>query len=204
MYTKSELITHFYNQYKKYGFKSVTIDNLAGELGISKKTIYENFDNKEEIVERVIYYSINKLKCKIIEASKYNGNAIDRLVSVLCCMLDFLDGISSQFFISLKKYHYHSFLLLQEYRDNEYFEVVRNIISSGIQEGIFRNDVALEYLPYGHINLFSLLIDPIDDSVPRISREGTYLLMLNNIRGMTTMKGFQMLDENYDVYRKCS
>ena len=68
--------------YMKYGVKSITMDDVARELGISKKTLYQYVENKNELVEKVVDYVLNKKDCEFKMISEKEMNAIEKLLEV--------------------------------------------------------------------------------------------------------------------------
>jgi TetR/AcrR family transcriptional regulator, cholesterol catabolism regulator len=89
-----ELINEISNLFKKYGIKSVSMDDVAKEFGISKKTLYQHFENRDEIVYRVAQY---ELKNEYEELQKLIGlysNAIDQLLNISKYLLGKLQNLN--------------------------------------------------------------------------------------------------------------
>ena len=64
---KEEIVKRALNDFMQYGFKTFTMDDLASKMGISKKTLYEHFPSKNDLVEAVLDYALD-MSCKNVEA----------------------------------------------------------------------------------------------------------------------------------------
>ena len=200
MYTKNELIERFFTLYKRYGFKSVTVDDLAHEMGISKKTLYQEFENRDEIVEQVIIYFINNLKNIITGAVSLNTNPIPKLVKLYTDLIGYLTSTNPVFYFSLRRHYQTVTPLFENYRDDYLYPALKGLFLSGIKEGLFRKDIDIEYfLKAQDALIMSFLNEEFSDISTPMDPKRFSRLILNNIRGRTTMKGCQKLDEEMDL-----
>ena len=87
------------------GFKSVTMDDIANEIGISKKTIYAHFDTKTKLVEAVTFYLFNMISNGIDEINARKLNAIEELFAVKSFIGEHLKDEKSSPFYQLQKYY---------------------------------------------------------------------------------------------------
>lgn len=68
--------------FAKFGLRPITMDDIAGELSISKKTIYKYFSNKDELVQKAVEKVFNTNSGQIKDIAKRSGNAIDQLFNI--------------------------------------------------------------------------------------------------------------------------
>jgi len=181
--------------FKTYGIKSVTMDQLASHLGISKRTIYENFTDKDELLTGVLTMMTEKQKIltqRIIDESE---NAIVAIFRILEISRNHLQDLSPAFFADIKKYH-NDFLNMNsgkcempDYRNN-----IRVVIK-GMEEGLFRKDINPELV---NRCLYSLGKSTMDSDLYPLElfslRDIVKNVYINYLRGISTAKGIDLID----------
>lgn len=137
--TSAELFT-------RYGVKSVTMDDVATELGISKKTIYQHFADKDEIVYQVVKLEMEKDQCEYLELDKVSENTIDKIMRSANMMRVQFASMNPSLIFDVKKYHPRAWQIFQEHKQKFLIESIRQDFIRGIQEGVFRADLNIEVL----------------------------------------------------------
>jgi AcrR family transcriptional regulator len=127
--------------FRQYGFKTVTMDDIARRAGISKKTLYQHFANKNEIVmETVTWY-----KCKITEQCgdllKDSENAVEAMVRIAAMMDQHHKQMNPSGMLELQRFFPEAFDTFRSKLLQQDVEMLRDIIQQGINEGHFRDDV---------------------------------------------------------------
>jgi len=182
--------------YLNFGIKSIRIDDLAGELGISKKTIYEHFRNKEELIGSVL----DEIKRVIHRGIKKEIDSCDDIFNSMlgACIffVTIIDKLTSSFVYTLKKYQYISYCNLKDFTDKELYLRFEKIINDGIRKGYFRNDLPINTLFQINIARISGVFNSSSDfqNIP-YTKETFFLTLVNSIRGITTIEGHKILDE---------
>jgi len=124
----------------KYGIKSMTMDALAEELGISKRTIYERFKDKDTLLREVILYYKTRVQEQANQLIDQSENAIEALFRIIKMNVEQMARMSPAFLHDIKKYHQSVFKELDspgEFRD---LSVTRRLLETGIRQGVFRDD----------------------------------------------------------------
>lgn len=123
--------------FKKFGIKGVSMNDLSNQLGISKKTIYQHYDNKEKLVEDTINF---RLQCvnQSIDICKENINPLEQLYAMYNKLVAELRNISPNYFYDLKKYYPRLWNIIQEHRRNNLPKVLLNNYKLGKKEGFYR------------------------------------------------------------------
>ena len=103
--------------FARYGIRSITMDALAEEMGISKRTIYENFKDKDTLLTEVITFHKKKQLADLQQILKEEQNIVDAMFSLLHESINNMKQVNPMFFHDLKKYHPQIFLQLQEKGD---------------------------------------------------------------------------------------
>lgn len=137
--TAAELFT-------RYGVKSVTMDDVATALGISKKTIYQHFADKDEIVYQVVKLEMEKDQCEHLELDKVSENTIDKIMRSANMMRVQFASMNPSLIFDVKKYHPRAWQIFQEHKQKFLIESIRQDFIRGIKEGVFRADLNIEVL----------------------------------------------------------
>ncbi len=196
MEIKERIITQAGMLFARYGIKSITMDTLADDMGISKRTIYENFRDKDTLLLEVITFFKARQLEQANEILSQSENVIVAMFSLLEEMINTMKQLNPLFFQDAKKYHSGIFAKLQEKGDLRDHSVTRKILSEGIKQGIFRKEHNLEIVNLTLHELFNLFSP---DSI--LTTEGYHRgELFNNIiipylRGLATSKGIKLIDK---------
>ena len=154
---KEKIIKKATEMFLKLGFKSVTMDDIACEMCISKKTIYKYFHNKEVLIEEGTDIIHQKIHTIIDEIVAKNYNAIEENFEIRKMFKEMFQSIDNSPVYQLKK-HYpeiHSKMIANELEDcNNMFQ--QNIIK-GMEDGLYRQDLDVEvYAKFYYLLIFSI------------------------------------------------
>lgn len=128
----------------RYGIRSVSMDDIARELGISKKTLYQQVDNKSALLRDIFVCRTQEDLTAITAMRTEASNAIDEMVGVVRFMIERLRLISPNLRFDLEKYYADIHNELDELHET-FFEVfIRENLSRGISEGIYRPRIQVE------------------------------------------------------------
>lgn len=130
----------------QYGIRSVSMDDIAGALGMSKKTIYQYFSDKDELVEAVIKDKIeeNQLHCR-----RDQGKAKDAIHEVFLAiemMQEMFADMNPSIISDMEKFHPRSYAIFHEHKYNFLYKVLKENIERGIREELYRPDIDVEVL----------------------------------------------------------
>lgn len=180
----------------KYGVRSVTMEEIAKQLGISKKTIYQHFADKEQILYEVLQDKMGKhqseMACAVIETT----NPVEEIMNVLNMMQKNADQISPNLLIDIKRYYPQAFVLFRKYKEEHVLRSILENIQKGIDQGLYRSDINPDILARLRVEQIELAFDndifPMDQySMHDVQHE----LMHHFIRGMLTDKGFTIYNQ---------
>ncbi len=194
---KSQILENVHQLFFKYGIKSLTMDDIARELGISKKTLYQFVTDKTDLVKKVLNYD-SELRKKEFEAIFTAGkNAIEELVEVQQVVHEIMCNHNPATFFDLKKYYpdlYRSYLedkfkFLHQY-------ILENLIK-GKEQGYYRNDLN-EIIISKHtaLRIFQMILTDMLDIHEFTSDEYFTEILIYHIRGIASEKGLAILELN--------
>ncbi len=191
---KDKIIAKATDMFLKLGFKSVTMDDIAGEMGISKKTIYKYFINKEVLIEEATETMHKQLHVKIEAIISQNHNPIRENFEIRKMFKGMFQSADTSPLYQLKK-HYpeiHEKTMCRELEDC--FLFLRQNIDRGIYLGLYRKDLDIEKA----IKFYYMLIFQINEqTVYEKETQDLELAVLEyHTRAIATEKGVKELEYN--------
>jgi len=176
--------------FKKNGIRSVSMDDVSKELGMSKKTIYQYFSNKTELIEKVLGYMHEKERIPCIGEDTKNMNAIDILLAVSRSVSEQMKDMNPINAFELQKYYpaiYREFVSRK--RDHVFEQVKQNFIQ-GISEGIYRTDLDVDLVARLYIQKLVDVHDADFLASVNFGFEKVFQVMFDNhIRGIANAEG---------------
>lgn len=179
-----------------YGFKSVTMDDIATNLGISKKTIYQHFDNKTKLVEATTLYMFDIISEGIDCICELEKNPIEELYDIKNFVMEHLKNEKSSPQYQLQKYYPKIFSTLK----SKQFEVMQSCVTAnlkrGVQEGLYRENINIDFIARLYFNSMVALKD--QDLFP-LTNFSMNMLVENyleyHLRGICRDKGIEVLNK---------
>ncbi len=199
--TKEKLIQKSMILFLKYGIKSVSMDDISRELGISKKTIYTFVDNKRELVKIVIQSLIKTEEAICKNIQKDATNALDEMLKISRHVIQFLEQMTPSFTYDLQKYYKDSWKLIQDEHFSFFENMVKKNIATGKKENLYRSNIDPEIVAKLYIGK-SLLISN-EDVFPNSKYDKVTLfkeMILGHLHGIASDKGLKLLKKNEHKY----
>ena len=153
---KKKIISESVVLFMEYGIRSVTMDDIARHLGMSKKTIYQHFKDKEEIILVSTHDYFRSQHERMEEMEKNSENAVEALFNLTVCIREQVRNIKSNVLFDLKKYYKNAWEKYTRFKHDVIYDSVLRNMNRGISEGLFRSDInpqILAQLRIGEIEL---------------------------------------------------
>ncbi len=192
-----EIIPKAKEIYTRYGIKSVTMDDLAREIGVSKKTLYEHFSDKEEVVRKVVDFMIAEQQQAYDEIiSIPDNNAIDELLQISRFISEHLKSVNPSLSYDLKKYYPDVWSELVQYKSKTVFEQIMANIRKGVNEELFRENLNYEVIAYVYVVRMELFSPGEIPGLEKYSYQEIFRTLFQyHVRGIASEKGRKYLDE---------
>jgi AcrR family transcriptional regulator len=195
METKERIIEGAEELFSMYGIKSVTMDSLANQLGISKRTIYEIFADKDDLLIAVLTRMAKKQKEMVKRVLDESENSIVAIFKMLEINRDYFQDISPVFQADLKKYHNDVLMKKADKTDMPDYRNNQQVIENGIKEELFRKDINPDLVNRCLYNLGRSIIDHTQYPYEMFSRRDVFRnIFLNYLRGISTPKGLDLIN----------
>ena len=179
-----------------YGFKSVTMDDIANTLGISKKTIYQHFDNKTKLVETTTMYLFEMISQGINHICSFEKNPIEEVYDIKRFVMDHLKDEKSSPQYQLQKYYPKIFATLKSKQFEIMQTCVKDNLGRGVNIGLYRPSINIDFIARIYFN--SMLAIKDKDLFP-LKQFSMNMLMENyieyHLRGICTEKGLKKLNQ---------
>ena len=195
MDVRKRILTEATNLFFQNGIRDITMDNIAEKLGISKRTIYETFKNKSELL-------INCFEEYSKERYKANEEIIKNSHNVLAAICSFIqsgalaiDLLNPAFFSDMRKYHNDIWVMASKQQNEKNYNLAYRLLRKGINEGIFRKDINIDIVVKIILEQMKLLVDNEVFSSDKYTRSEVFKnMVINFIRGIATNKGIELID----------
>ena len=186
-------------QFFKYGIRSVTMDDIAASLGISKRTVYETFKDKTELVHTCLKRLMQVQDKKNQEVISGSANDIEAIFLFMQEGIKAMNAINPVFFVDMKKYYLPIWKLLHEENKEKTYRMTHTMLRKGVNEGLFRKDINISIVSKLFHEQANLVSD--DRIFPReefVLSEVYQNLIINFTRGISTNKGIEIIDKILD------
>lgn len=202
METEERIIVKAHELFMRYGVRSVSMDEIATHLGMSKKTIYQFYADKDALVEGVINIEITQKKGDCTNCRNSCENAIHEIYLSIDGLQEMLSGMNTSLVYDLEKYHPKAFKKLSEYRDKFLYNLIKDNIERGINEEIYRPDVHVEILTKFRLASVFLVFNPDIFPQPKFKLTEVIEEITDNfLAGLVTLKGNKLISK-YKLQRQ--
>ena len=193
---KLEILERASLVYMQYGIKTVTMDDLARELGISKKTIYKYFEDKNDLIRSIIELKSEMDKAICINCMQNSENAIDDLFSLSRLVIEHFSNINPAVFYDLRKYHPDAWAIMEEHKWKFVQSMIRDNIERGITENIYRENMNSEVLSRLYVASTDAVLNANIFPWPEFKFQEVFSEMIQfQLHGMVNENGYKYLQQ---------
>ena len=193
---KKRILLKADEMFMRFGIRSVSMDDIAIDLGMSKKTLYQYYADKDALVAEVVDLHINKMEEDCGSCRQQSEDAIHEMFITMDQSMEQFSNINPMVLHDLEKFHFKAFQRFKEHKDKFLYKVVKDNIEWGKKEGYYREDVNTEVLTRFRIE--SMLIPFNIQAFPpaKFNLLETSRQMLENfIYGLSTSKGHKQIQK---------
>jgi AcrR family transcriptional regulator len=160
MEARERILVKAHELFNMFGIRRVTMDEIAIKTGMSKKTIYQSFENKDELVEAVLEEHLTKNLSSCGLNKTKSENAIHEIFLNIDAIQELMAELNPAVFYDLEKFHHAAFLKLYQHKNNFLFKTVKENLEWGMKDGLYREDLNVDvmtkmrletmFLPFNH------------------------------------------------------
>lgn len=182
------------------GIKSVTMDDIARHLGMSKKTIYQFFKDKNELVMALVKKKLQEDEDQMCALISKSDNVIEEMINMMKCSEEIFSRINPIVIHDLQKYHPEAWQQFQDFKAGVIVRTLEELLTKGIKQGYIRPDIDVKIMARMRVMQvemgFNTNIFPLAEFSPW---KVQYQLLEHFNFGICTLKGFKLLDEYKNV-----
>lgn len=183
-----------HNFFMQYGFRSVSMDDIANNMGISKKTIYQYYADKDELVEAVIESEFQKNQAICEYDKSHSKNAIHEIFIAMDMMMEMFSSMNPSLIFDMQKYHPKAFVKFNAYKNEYLYNLTLDNIVRGIREGLYREELNVVILSRFRVEtmMMSFNLDfnsKLKNSMAEIEEE----IITHFLFGLVNVKGYRMV-----------
>ena len=177
----------------QYGIRSVSMDDIANSLGMSKKTIYQYFSDKDELVDAVVEDELTKGQTDCEAARTNSKDAVEEIVLTMNQIQDQFRNMNPVVLFDLEKFHPKSFQKFLKHKHEFLYRMVRQNIERGVKEELYRPDMNIDVLSKYRVESMMIAFNMnIFPPGKYHLAEVTEIIMENFIYGLTNAKGHKL------------
>ena len=182
--------------FMRYGIRSVTMDDVARQSSMSKKTIYQYFDNKDAMVLAVAVAHFEREKVEFLEIENEAVDAVHELILVSQCLRKHVFKMNPSLLFDMQKYHGSSWEAYLKFKHETIQGQIRRNLERGKKEGLFRQELDPEILSIFRVEQVQLVFNPSIFPSDKFDFRTVQLQILDHfINGLLT-------DEGRDKYKE--
>jgi len=159
MKNKSSLFVSARDMFLKYGVKSVSMDDIAGILGISKKTIYQAVSNKKELIQAVIETHVEEEHAAIKIITADAQNAVEEMVVIAQHVLKSMKAMNPSLTYDLKKFYPTTWNYVENHHFSHIEKVIQKNLERGKKEELYRSEIKEDILCKMYIGMAQLIVN---------------------------------------------
>jgi AcrR family transcriptional regulator len=182
--------------FMRYGIRSITMDEIAAQLGISKKTIYQFYADKDEIVEAVVGQEIKRNELECVHFRNDSENAVHEIFLAMLEMEEMLKGMNPLIMYDLEKHHPKSYKKFKDHKLQFLFSSIKENLQRGKNEELYRPEINIDIAARHRIESVFMAFNP--DVFPHnrykmseLLSEIAYLFLYS----IATLKGRKMIEK---------
>lgn len=181
----------------KYGIKHVTMDDIAKELGMSKKTIYQFYKEKDDLVNQLCDIQLKFQEDRFEELNATAKDPIHEIMMISSCIRELIQNINPLFFLDLQKFYPTAYQRFQKFRTENAHRLILINIKRGIEMGVYRPDLEPDFIANYRLVQIDMLMFGNHFPLDKIGFARIHELMLDLfVYGICTIKGHKLIN-NY-------
>jgi AcrR family transcriptional regulator len=196
MEMKERILEKANELFMRYGIRSITMDEIAAQLGISKKTIYQFYADKDQIVEAVVGQEIKRNEQECVHFRSDSENAVQEIFMAVLETEEMLKGMNPLIMYDLEKHHPKSYKKFKDHKQQFLFSAIKANLQRGKTEELYRPELNIDIVARHRIESVFMAFNP--DVFPHsrykmseVLTEIAYLFLF----GITTPKGRKMIEK---------
>jgi len=178
----------------KYGIRSVSMDDIANALGISKKTIYQYYADKDELIDAIVESIITENQGRCLQYRANARDAVDEVLKAGELLRDMFTDMNPSVLFDLQKYHHKAFTRFLKHKNDFLFTMVKTNIEKGMAEELYRAELNVDVITRFRVESMMMPFNPDFFSKHKHSLlEVEEQLLDHFLFGIASLKGHKLI-----------
>ncbi|HOA37697.1 MAG TPA: helix-turn-helix domain-containing protein [Flavihumibacter sp.] len=191
---KDRILIKARDLFLQFGIRSVSMDDIASSLGVSKKTIYHYFADKDELVMGVMQQKMEESQAICVRDQQQAGDAIAELMRAMDAIDEHLSAMNPAVLFDLKKYHPLAFQMLEKHKNDFLMGMIQENLRRGIQEGLYRPNLHVDVIAKYRIESMLISFEPAFYTKHKLSMADMERILLEHfLFGIVTIAGYELI-----------
>lgn len=192
--TRDRILKAAQDLFFSYGIRSITMDDIARHLSISKKTIYQFFEDKHQIVHVLCKMDCETNGQRMHSIANNSSDAVDEILQSMDFLGNMLSRMNPNLIYDLQKYHPAGWNEFNKFREEHLLGTVEANLKRGIKQGLYRSDINVKILAKLRVEEVQLGLNPAFFSPSKFNLQEVQLALLEHfLYGILTLEGIRLL-----------
>jgi AcrR family transcriptional regulator len=192
--TKQRIQKAAHDLIMQYSIRSVSMDDIATNLGMSKKTIYQYFKDKDELVEAVVDEILETNQCQCLADRDKADNAVHEIFLVMDMMAEMFKTMNPSILYDMQKYHPAAFAKFKKHKNEFLYNVCTQNLQRGVREELYRPEIAVDILCRYRVETMFIPFNPefqqsLKHGLAKIEEE----IIVHFLFGLVSLKGYKLI-----------
>ena len=194
MEVKERIQVGAHGLFLSYGIKSVSMNDIAERLGMSKKTVYQYYADKDELVDAVLQYEIEHGQQDCRQCFVQSKDAVDEIFLTMERIVEQFRNMNPMVLYDLQKFHFNAFQKFLKYKNGFLLEVIRKNIERGIKEELYRSEINADVLSKFRLESMMIAFNMNVFPLRKYNLADVTLEIIEHyLYGLATLKGHKLI-----------
>lgn len=192
--TSAEILEGAKKLYMRYGIKSITMDDVARELGISKKTLYQHVENKNDLVMKIIREHISNEKSCLGAIEGEARDPIEHMLLIARYVLQILREVRPAAMYDLQKYYREAWNIMDKFQQEHIYKTIKANLEAGIDQGLYRAEIDSDIIAKLYVGKTTVITDEELFPTREYDRDRLFSEYITyHLRGILSEEGLEKL-----------
>ncbi len=180
----------------RFGIKSITMDDVARHLAMSKKTLYHHFSDKNEMVMKCFQHDLVNRECIFKDISENAPDAVGELMQLMKFMETMYSAINPNLFYDIQKHYPNVWKLFREFKEKRLMSSIEANLHKGVEQGLYRKDMNIRIVARLRLEEVEMGFNPQYFPPDKYNFAKVQMELFNHfLHGIVTLKGHKLINK---------
>lgn len=200
MEIQERILETSFSLFRQFGTRSITMDDIAQKMGVSKKTLYAHFADKDELVMHAVSRYLKEMDTECVSDVHLATDAIEELFMVMRMLDECFRNMNPIILFDLQRFHPAAFQAFQNFKNGEMQRTIRENLERGIKEGLYRADLDIDIMTQFRVATIMLCFQPDAFPVAKFEMGKVQRLILEHyLYGLVSEEGYKRINQYREI-----